>query len=164
MGQAREIMDRITDAVMAGDRDALGRLYAVDAVVDTPDAGRLEGREAIVEYFVSFQAAFPDASWEPRSKYDSGDTAIDEGYFVGTNTGVLAMPAGEVPPTGRSCRVRECDLLTVRDAVAVSHRFYLDQLEFLSQLGLADADTGAGAGVAPTPRVAADQQSEATVR
>jgi ketosteroid isomerase-like protein len=159
-------MNRITDAVMAGDRDALEQLYGPDAVAETPDAGRLEGREAIVDYLMTFQPAFPDASWKPISRHESGDTAIDEGYFVGTHTGVLSTPSGDVPPTGRSCRMRECDLLTVRDGVAVSHRFYFDQLDFMSQLGLMESDTSASAGIgaAPEPRVNADPASEATAR
>jgi ketosteroid isomerase-like protein len=138
VGQARETMDRITSAVVTGDREALGRLYATDAFAETPDAGRLQGVEAIAEYLMTFKRAFPDASWEGASTLESGDTAVDEGYFTGTHTGVLHTPGGDVQPTGRSCRVRECDLITVRDGVAVSHRFYFDQMEFMSQLGLMD--------------------------
>lgn len=162
MGQAREIMDRITDAAMSGDRDALGRLYAADAVADTPDGPRLQGRAAIIDYLSAFKAAFPDVSWESAAKYESGDTAIDEGYVVGTHTGVLSTPDGDVPPTGRSLRLRECDLITVADGVAVSHRFYYDQLEFASQLGLVGSDAGAGA--VPQQTVGSDRASEATVR
>src|SRR5687768_9700266 len=36
MGVAREITDRLMDAYIAGDRDALVRLYATDAVAETP--------------------------------------------------------------------------------------------------------------------------------
>ena len=150
MGQAREVMDRITTAVMAGDREALRQLYAADAVAETPDAGRVEGGEAVAEYLMSFSRAFPDASWEPRSTTESGDTAIDEGYFLGTHTGVLGTPDGEIGPTGRHVRLRECDLLTVRDGVAVSHRFYFDRLDFMVQLGLVEAGQLPG-GAAPAP-------------
>jgi ketosteroid isomerase-like protein len=158
MGQAREIMDRITNAVMSGDAAALERLYAADAVAETPDAGRLDGRPAIVEYLLSFKRAFPDASWEPRSAHDSGDTAIDEGYLVGTHTGVLGTPDGDVPPTGRHLRLRSCDLVTVEDGVGVAHRFYYDSLDFMSQLGL--TEPGAGDAAVPTQRVGVDRASE----
>ena len=50
MGEAREITDRLLDAYIAGDRDALVRLYATDAVAETPDAPRIEGGTAIVDY------------------------------------------------------------------------------------------------------------------
>jgi ketosteroid isomerase-like protein len=162
MGQAREIMDRVTDAVMSGDQAALAQLYAPDAVAETPDAPSIQGGPAVAEYLLSFKRAFPDASFESVRKHDAGDTAIDEGYFRGTHTGVLSSPEGDVAPTGRSLRLRECDILTVANGVAVAHRFYYDQLDFMSQLGLTGAEAGAGA--APQPRSGADSSSGATVR
>ncbi|MGY1733520.1 ester cyclase [Geodermatophilus sp. SYSU D01045] len=150
MGQAREIMDRITAAAVAGDRETLLQLYAADAVAETPEGLRLEGNEAIADYLAVFQRACPDMSWEPKATYEAGDTAIDEGWLVGTHTGVLALPDGDVPPTGRSVRLRECDLLTVRDGVAASHHMYFDRLDIASQLGL-----GGAATAVPEPRAAA---------
>ena len=137
MGQAREVMDRITDAVATGNVEELHRLYAEDAVGETPDAGRLEGRAAIVEWQRQTARAFPGASFEIE-KFETGDTAIDVGYLMATHTGPLATPDGEIPPTGRTIRIRECDILTVADGVATSHRFFYDQLEFMVQLGLVD--------------------------
>jgi ketosteroid isomerase-like protein len=162
MGQARDTMDRVTAAVMSGDRDALGRLYSADAVAETPDEPRIEGGAAIAEYLLAFKRAFPDASFESSAAHEAGDTAIDEGWFVGTHTGVLTTPEGDIAPTGRSLRLRQCDVLTVADGVAVAHRFYYDQLDFLSQLGLPASGTAAGA--APRPRDGADRPSEATTR
>ncbi|MGY1782203.1 ester cyclase [Geodermatophilus sp. SYSU D01036] len=151
MGQAREIMDRITAAVVAGDRDALLRAYAADAVAETPEGRDLDSGEAIADHLLSFRRAFPDLTWEPKTQFESGDTAIDEGWLVGTHTGVLALPEGDVPPTGRSMRLRECDLLTVRDGAAISHRMYYDQVEVIAQLGLGQT----AAAAVPEPRAAA---------
>jgi ketosteroid isomerase-like protein len=137
MGQAREIMDRLTAAVRNGDVEELSRLYAEDAVAETPDAGRLEGRAAIVEWTMQTSRAFPDASYEIQ-KLEIGDTAIDVGYLIGTHTGPLATPDGDIPPTGRTVRIRECDILTVAGGVATSHRFFYDQLDSMIQLGLVD--------------------------
>ena len=138
MGEAREVMDRLTDAVMSGDLDALKSLYAPDAVAETPDQGTVPGRDQIAAYLGEFATAFPDASWEDRSKYETGDTAIDEGFFVGTNTGSMTGPNGEtIPPTGKRIRARECDVATVQNGVITSHRLYFDTLDWLTQLGLA---------------------------
>lgn len=138
MGEAREVMDRLTDAVMSGDLDALKSLYAPDAVAETPDQGTVPGRDQIAAYLGEFATAFPDASWEYRSKYETGDTAIDEGFFVGTNTGSMTGPNGEtIPPTGKRIRARECDVATVQNGVITSHRLYFDTLDWLTQLGLA---------------------------
>ena len=114
---------------------------AEDAVADTPDEGRLVGRDAVADYLAGFARAFPKIEWEPISQLEAGDTAIDEGYILGTNTGPLVTPDGELPATGRTIRLRECDLLTVKDGLAVSHRFHYDMADMLTQLGLMGADT-----------------------
>ena len=131
-------MDRLTDAALKGDSEALKALYAQDAVAETPDQGTITGRDEIAAYMGEFSAAFPDAAWEYRYKHEAGDTAIDEGYFVGTNTGSLTGPNGEtIPATGRRVRLRECDVVTVENGVVTSHRFYFDVQDWLTQLGLA---------------------------
>jgi len=98
VGEAREVMDRVTDAILKGDSEALKALYAQDAVAETPDQGTITGRDQIAAYFREFVAAFPDNAWEERYKHEAGDTAIDEGYIVGTNTGSMTGPNGETFP------------------------------------------------------------------
>ena len=101
MGQAQEVMRRITDAVMSGDVKALADCYAEEAVAETPDAGRLEGRSEVVKYLQTFSEAFPDASFEAVSELEDENVAVDEGYFVGTHTQPMALPTGEtIAPTG----------------------------------------------------------------
>ncbi len=137
MGEAREVMDRVTEAAFGGDTEALRECYADDATAVTPDAGELRGREAIVSWMTQFAEALPDARWEALYKHEAGNTAIDEGYVVGTNTGPLEMPTGEtLPPTGKRVRVRGSDVATVEGGRITNHRFYYDQMEFLGQLGL----------------------------
>jgi ketosteroid isomerase-like protein len=137
MGEAREVMDRITAALDAQDVEAAAECYATDAVAETPDQGQIRGREAIAEYFRQLADAFPDVRYEPQHGHESGNVAIDEGYVVGTHTAPLSLPSGEsVPATGKEIRVRSCDIVSVEDGLATSHRFYFDQMEFLGQLGL----------------------------
>jgi ketosteroid isomerase-like protein len=140
MGEAREVMDGITDAYFSKDMDAAAKLYAPDAVAVAPDAGELRGRDQIVVWSKELFDAFPDATYEPVNEYESGNTAIDEGYFVGTNTGPLQGPTGEtIPATGKSVRVPACDIATVENGVITRHRFYYDQMDFLGQLGLLES-------------------------
>ena len=141
MGQAREVMDSLTAAVVAGDGDALGLLYAPDAVAETPDEGRLEGRDAVVGWLRSFSQAFSDISFETIARTETGDTAVDEAYLSATHTGPMPGPEGDIPPTGKRIQLRECDVVTVRDGSVVSHRFYFDQLDFLGQLGVLQPST-----------------------
>jgi predicted ester cyclase len=137
MGEAREVLDRLTDAVFSKDWEAVARFYPAEAVAVTPDAGEIQGNEEVVAWSSEFLDAFPDARFESVYAHEAGNTAIDEGYFVGTNTGPLRSPTGEtMPATGRSVRFRACDIATVEDGLITSHRFYFDQMEFLGQLGL----------------------------
>jgi ketosteroid isomerase-like protein len=147
VGEARDTMNRLTEAVFGKDMEAMKALYAPDAVVETPDQGVLRGRDAIAAYVGELMAAFPDASYEAVHEHESGDVAIDEGFMVGTHTGPLAGPDGEeIAPTGKSVRLRACDVATVRDGLVTEWRLYFDQMDFLAQLGLlGEGDTGSTA-------------------
>lgn len=137
MGQAREAMDRLTTAVTARDKETQAACYAPEAVAVTPEEGELVGPEAISNYLSQFGESFPDISYEYAKKYEAGNVAIDVGFVVGTNTGPLPLPTGEsLPPTGKTIRVRSCDIVTVEDGLITRHEFYFDQMEFLGQLGL----------------------------
>jgi ketosteroid isomerase-like protein len=136
--EARKIMRRVTEAAMRGDADTLSALDAVNAVIETPDQGTLSGRDAIAESSAAFRTAFPDLSWEPVHEHEAGNTAIDEGFIVGTHTGPLASHDGQsIPATRRRLRLRIADAATVADGAVTSYRLYFDQLELLEQLELA---------------------------
>lgn len=137
MGQAREVMDRLTTAMDEKDKETLARCYAANAVAYTPDEGELTGRDSITEYLFHFWEAMPDVRYEHTESHEAGDVAIDEGYVVGTNTGPIRLPSGEtLPATGKQVRVRSCDIAKVEAGEITSHQFYFDQMEFLGQLGL----------------------------
>jgi len=138
MGEARKAIDRMTEAMVTHDRAALAAAYAGDAVATTPDEGELKGRDEIVRYLGGLLDAIPDFRWESLAEHESGSTSVDEGWVVGTNTGPLVLPDGDtLPATGKAVRVRGCDVATVEDGLIVRHNFYFDQMELLTQLGLA---------------------------
>ncbi|MFF8034834.1 MULTISPECIES: ester cyclase [unclassified Streptomyces] len=138
MGQAREVMDRLTEAITTtADPAVLAELFAQDVVAYTPEAGELRGRDEIVEYWRQITTAVPGARYEQVHAFEVGTTAIDEGYYTGRNTGPVQSPDGRtVPATGKEIRIRGVDLATVEDGRIVSYRLYFDQMAFLEQLGL----------------------------
>lgn len=138
MGQAREVLDRMTDAaVQERSLSSILACYTDDAVVVTPDAGAVRGKDRIADYWRQFVDAFPDSRYEYLGKYEAGDAAIDEGYYIGTNTGPMTMPSGEtLPATGRQVKIRSCDVATVDNGKITEHHLYFDQAELLQQLGL----------------------------
>ncbi|MEU1514784.1 nuclear transport factor 2 family protein [Streptomyces sp. NPDC005811] len=143
MGQAREVMDRLTEALTTKtDPKVIGELFAADAVAVTPDGGELRGRDSIVEYWRQMTDMVPEARYEPVHAYEVGDTAIDEGFFAGRNTGPIQLPTGEsLPATDKEVRIRGVDFAKV-DAQGriVDYRLYFDEMEFLGQLGLLPED------------------------
>ncbi|WTW91965.1 ester cyclase [Streptomycetaceae bacterium NBC_01309] len=140
MGHAREAMDRLTEAITTSrDAKSIAECFAEDAVATTPE-GEFRGRDAIAEYMAEFTVALPDSGFEIEHTLEAGDTAVDEGWFHGTNTGPLKLADGEtLPATGKAVRVHGCDIATVKDGRIVDYRLYFDQLAFLEQLGLAPA-------------------------
>lgn len=143
MGQAREVVDRLTETFFSRDIDAVAELYAPDVVAVVPDEGEIKGRAAIVASMRPFIDGFPDARFEPIAAHESGAVAIDEGYFVGTHTASLTLPSGEaIPATGKRVRVRSIDVAEVKDGKIVAYRLYFDQLDLLTQLGLAPETAG----------------------
>jgi predicted ester cyclase len=140
MGQPRELMDKVTDAILGGNVEALRDLYSPEAVGTSPDSGTLHGIDAIIDYNRAMVEAFSDMSYDYEATYETEDRAVDQGTMVGTHTGPLRLPDGSsIPPTGKQLRVRAIDVAKVEDGRIVRHDFYFDQLEMLSQLGLTEA-------------------------
>lgn len=140
MGQARELMDRATEAVMSQNFEALRDIYAPDVVVTAPDVGTLHGIEQLIDYMKQFAVAMPDMSFEMQRDIEAGNIAIDQGEVIGTNTGPLAMPDGSsLEATGKQVRMRAVDVATVENGRISKHDFYFDQFELMSQLGLMEA-------------------------
>jgi steroid delta-isomerase-like uncharacterized protein len=137
MGQARNVLDKLTAAVEAHSVDTAMGLYADNGVVTTPDAGEVRGREQIGDYWRQFIDGFPDVKYVPISRLEAGNKAVDEGWFEGTNTKPMKTPSGQtLPATGKHVKVRSCDVATVEKGKITEHHMYFDQKEFLSQLGL----------------------------
>lgn len=140
MGQARELMDKVTDALLSKNLEALRDLYSPDVVAVTPDSGTLHGVDRIIEYFTVMNEAMPDATFESTGSYETADCAIDQGELLGTNTGDMRMPdGGTLPATGKQVRLRTSDIANVEGGRIVRHEWYWDQLDFLTQLGVIEA-------------------------
>jgi predicted ester cyclase len=138
MNQARDVLDRLTNtAIGQHDIESAMNLYAENAVVMTPDAGTLHGRDEISAYWHDLMDAFPDGRYELISKIEADGTAVDEGYFEGTNTVAMKTPTGEtIPATGKHVKLRSCDIATVKDGMVTEHHIYFDEGEFMRQLEL----------------------------
>jgi predicted ester cyclase len=142
MGQARDALDKLTAAaVEAHSLDSVMSMYSDNAVLSTPDAGEITGRDQIAAYWRQFIEGFPDAKYQYLNKIEAGDKAVDEGWFEGTNTKPVKLPSGEtMPATGKHIKMRSCDVATVENGKVVEHHLYFDELDFQRQMGLIAPD------------------------
>ena len=136
MTQAREVAARFVEAFNAHDEERLRALNGENGVMEAPGDVHIEGRDAVTGYAMAWLNAFPDARITLHSEIADGDWVAQRFTFEGTHEGVLASPAGEIPPTGRRLAGRGMQLTRVDgDEVAETH-LYFDQVQILTQLGL----------------------------
>jgi predicted ester cyclase len=136
MANALQVIERHIAAFRAKDQDA--EPWAADAELVSP-GGRFEGREQVLGFLKVFWAAFPDARLEISRSIEDGELAAAEGMLIGTQTGALQTPDGEIPPTGRGVQVRWMSMYEVRGDEIASEHLYFDQVELMTQLGVMPA-------------------------
>ena len=138
----REAFEKGTQAFNDHDLDGFARLMAADVVFAAPGGARGEGKPACVEFFGGWLSAFPDARVEVQDVHIIDDLAVEEGTFSGTHDGVLHVPDGDIPPTGRVVNVDYVQVLRFRDGEHVSFNLMFDRMQMLEQLGLIPALAG----------------------
>ncbi len=103
----KDTIRRSYEAMSRGDAAGYAAAFAEGAtLVDPLFPGGLRGREAIQAATEAMLKTFPDLSATVRSIIESGNRAAVEATYRGTNDGPLAMPGGELPPTGRQVPYR----------------------------------------------------------
>ena len=135
-GSLRELVSRFYESFDRGDIDAAVSVFADELETTDPGMGTVHGLAPFREYLATLKRAMPDARAVVEQMRETGDAVIVEGRFVGTHTGPLAGPDGDVEPTGASVDLRFADVSSVRDGKIVSYHTYYDQLGLLTQLGL----------------------------
>ena len=133
---AGEVVRQGLDRWNAHDRDGYAGLCSNDVDIQGPGGLKLSGAEGWLQFFDAWHEAFPDNRIEAEV-FMEGERACEEARFTGTHTGTLHGPAGDVPATGRRVAVPYAATYHVHDDKVTRVRMFWDQLEVLSQLGLA---------------------------
>jgi predicted ester cyclase len=136
MDDPKRVVERHVEAFNAKDAD--GEPWSDDAEFVAP-SGSMHGREEVLGFLGVFWEAFPDARLEPSSVLAEGAAVAAEGRFIGTHSGVLRTPDGDVAATGREVEFRWMSSYQVRGDELASEHLYFDQVELLGQLGLMPA-------------------------
>jgi steroid delta-isomerase-like uncharacterized protein len=143
MSETRELAELHYSSFNERDYSRASQIYSPDVVTVEPGSGRMEGIDAFLAHTSAFTTGFPDARLEVLTVVDDGRRVVTEGLFIGTNTGPMATPQGELPPTGRPLRLPYCDVWESEAGRITKHTVYYDQMTFLAQLGLVPQPAGA---------------------
>lgn len=134
---AKEILDRNITALNNRDMEAYLANQHPDIDFVVPGGATLHGREQVRASTRAFWDAFPDGRLSFGQQVLGEDAAATEVVFSGTHTGPMATPGGDIPATGKSVKMTSVSMLRFTDGMVASEHVYLDQLQMLTQLGLA---------------------------
>jgi steroid delta-isomerase-like uncharacterized protein len=124
------------DAFNSGDWEQMRAMLASGSRYDELGTQRkIEGPEKIVELFMGWKTAFPDAVGTVTSAFASGNKAALEVTWRGTHTGPLGTPEGTIPASGKRQETPAAFFLTFEgDKITESHH-YFDSMTLLKQIG-----------------------------
>jgi ketosteroid isomerase-like protein len=141
MTDHRELVHRLLRRIDEKRFDIVDELMTPDCELVTPDAS-VRGPAAIAAHWGGYGTAFPDSAHTVADTYVADDAVIIEGTWRGTNTGPLASPTAELPPTGRRVALTFCAVARVRDARVASLHIYCDYASMMAQLALVPQPAG----------------------
>ena len=142
MADPIEVAKAAVESFNAGDLSGLGSAFTPDAVEEEfGTQRRLEGPGAVMAAAEVWKRAFPDAHGTVRSAMASGNTAILEITWEGTQTGDLISPQGTIPASGRQVSLPAVWVMEVEGDKGKAVRHYFDLMTLLAQIGAVPAGT-----------------------
>jgi steroid delta-isomerase-like uncharacterized protein len=139
---AKTIIRKGIELWNAHDRDGYLALLD-DSVVflDQSTGEQLTGREEVgMGFYDVLTDAYPDREVKDPVVFGEGELACVQARSVGTHTGILRGPAGEIPPTGKPFDVPSAFIAEVRDGKVTRAWQYYDRLLVLEQWGIVSLD------------------------
>ena len=135
------ISKKIHDLFSANKFDDVLNLAADNIQVINYATGQtFNGKSEFRNFMSGFKTAFPDLVIKHTNVFqgDNGYVAL-EFEATGTQTGPLAGPGGEIPPSGKSVKLMVCEIHHVVDGKIASIHNYQDSGSLMRQLGLMPA-------------------------
>lgn len=135
--QTLAVIREVFDAFRAHDLNRFRVLLTETSVLRSPSTDTtFTGPDEICAAVSVMLDAFPDLDPQVTNAFADGERGVAEVMRVGTHTGPLRLPTGEVPPTDRQARMAECVVVEVRGGKLASMSAYADPMAAMAQLGL----------------------------
>ena len=132
MANAGELLDKWVSTFNESKWDEGEQLWAANGVSEEIGTGRTFGPKEGTDVAKNWRAAFPDARGAIQNRVASGNQAIGEVVWTGTNSGSL----NGMPPTNKSVRVQGVVVLIEESGKIAKVRNYIDVAGMLTQLGV----------------------------
>ena len=117
-------------AINQGNTAILDSAYVDDAVLHT--VPEIRGKANAKAYYQNFVDGFSDRSFVVKEIIADGDRLVKYWQFKGKHTGVFFG----IPATGKDVDVIGTTLVTMRNGKIAEEQDFMDNLEFMRQLGI----------------------------
>jgi steroid delta-isomerase-like uncharacterized protein len=117
-------------AINEGRTNILDTAYVDDAVLHT--VPEVKGKANAKAYYENFVTGFSDRKFTVKEIFADGDKLVKYWEFKGKHTGTFFG----IPATGKDIDVLGCTIAKMRDGKIAEEQDFMDNLEFMQQLGL----------------------------
>jgi predicted ester cyclase len=139
MATTQELHKKLSQAFNGQDEKGIRAVCSPNMEFVAPGDMTGKGVDAYVEFCRGWWTAFPDAKTRTDRLHVTDDAFIEEGTFIGTHTGVLRTPMGDIPPTRKRVEGRYNSVFACTGDQITSEHLVFDRMQLMEQLGLAPA-------------------------
>jgi steroid delta-isomerase-like uncharacterized protein len=131
----KQVARRFIQAFQGGNTADLSEIVAQDFVDHNPQPGQKPGQRGLIEIIAGWRTAFPDLEITVQHEVAKGESVVQQGVALGTNTGPLMGR----PATGKQASVAYMDMHRIVNGRIVEIWHLEDIAGMLYQLGLMPA-------------------------
>ena len=136
MSDPVETARQVVDAFNVDDWERSEALLAPDALYNEVGTGRkLRGAAEIIPALKGWKVGMPDVKGTVTEAFASGNKAVIEVTWEGTQTGPIEGPSGTIPASGKRQKTGSAWVFEVEDGKVKESRNYFDMLSLLTQIG-----------------------------
>jgi len=117
-------------AINQGRTEILDTAYVEDAILHT--VPEIKGKANAKAYYQNFVTGFSDRKFVVKESFADGDRLVKYWQFQGKHTGSFFG----IPATGKTVDIIGCTIVKMRDGKIAEEQDFMDNLEFLRQLGI----------------------------
>ncbi len=136
MADIVKIAQGVVDAFNASDWEGSKEPLKPDALYNEIGTGRqLRGYGEIIPALQAWKEAMPDVKGRVIRSVASGNTAVLEVTWEGTQTGPLPSPGGTIPASGKHQTTPAAWVFEFEGDKVKESRHYFDMLSLMTQIG-----------------------------